>query len=205
MHETIGVGTRVLSWNGFSLLSPGPILRPFVIIRSIFQGISVAGALNGLATLPTMATVLRSSRPQDSRSSTEKDELSLDLKTASVTTLEVSEPPRRRWWQPFRTNSGLDGIATQPSVFDDPSTLDIYRPPTSYENTHRFDPSARWTWREEFVSAPGLRSTRVSDGPLSAGRSEDRLESLPLGIYHVLRSRPRPNQHLTSQHRQLPQ
>jgi len=34
-------------------------------------------------------------------------------------------------------------------VFDDPKTLEIYRPPPVYENAHRFDPDARWTWREE--------------------------------------------------------
>jgi len=45
----------------------------------------------------------------------------------------------------------LDAIATQPSVFDDPVTLELYRPPQSYENTHRFDPNARWTFREEKV------------------------------------------------------
>lgn len=59
-----------------------------------------------------------------------------------------------RWfWQIFnRDDSSLDEIATQPSVFDDPVSLEVYRPPPQYENAHRFDPNARWTWREELVS-----------------------------------------------------
>ncbi|KAG9075884.1 hypothetical protein FRC06_009841, partial [Ceratobasidium sp. 370] len=56
-----------------------------------------------------------------------------------------------RWWQRNTVNVDPDSIATQPSVFDDPKTLEIYRPPAVYENAHRFDPDARWTWREEKV------------------------------------------------------
>ncbi|KIJ66393.1 hypothetical protein HYDPIDRAFT_86987 [Hydnomerulius pinastri MD-312] len=59
-------------------------------------------------------------------------------------------PRRRRFWQLSTSKDhDLDGVATQPSVFDDPVTLDVYRPPPQYENAHRFDPDARWTWREE--------------------------------------------------------
>lgn len=55
-----------------------------------------------------------------------------------------------RLWKRRKVN--LDAIATQPSVFDNPVTLELYRPPPQYENAHRFDPLARWTWREEKVS-----------------------------------------------------
>lgn len=48
-----------------------------------------------------------------------------------------------------RNKQSLDATATVRSVFDDPALARHYYPQPGYENLHRFDPSFRWTFREE--------------------------------------------------------
>ena len=87
---------------------------------------------------------------------TTQDEVTYDKDSGRVSPKErplvsqLHDRPPTRFWR-WMAEHDLDAIATQPSVFDDPVTLEVYRPPQSYENAHRFDPNARWTFREERV------------------------------------------------------
>jgi hypothetical protein len=94
----------------------------------------------------------------DDNSLDNKEELRLstsshhDLPLAALQGAKTSNGLSSLWNSWKRPALDLDAIATQRSVFDDPVTLEIYRPPPDFENTHRFDPDARWTYREERVS-----------------------------------------------------
>ncbi|POS74762.1 major facilitator superfamily transporter [Diaporthe helianthi] len=81
----------------------------------------------------------------------------------------------------------LDEIATHPSVYDDPSIAQFFAPTARYENLHRFDPGARWTWREELVRQDHLlyirsecRADSNDRGNLSQANTDNFLEDLGL-------------------------
>ena len=108
------------------------------------------------ATSPTSSTMFNSwSHPE--KVSAMKDNLQIEDRSCSDLVDEEEEGQSISNWAKAlfgkQTNSPADpdAIATRRSVFDDSHLARFYWPRQSHENIHRFDPSARWTYREEKV------------------------------------------------------
>ncbi|KAI8944842.1 major facilitator superfamily domain-containing protein [Xylaria longipes] len=67
----------------------------------------------------------------------------------SIPPLGQPQEEKKFWFQRGK-NYNPHAIATQPSVYDVEEMKDQYKPRSDWENVHRFDPLARWTWGEEY-------------------------------------------------------
>ncbi|KAL0941474.1 transporter YIL166C-like protein 1 [Colletotrichum truncatum] len=95
--------------------------------------------------------VVESVKPAIESASDSSESVNKTVPKESIASIEPLGKPRpeRRFWFQKRKNYDKTSIGTQPSVYDDAVLAPQYQPRDDWENLHRFNPSARWTWEEE--------------------------------------------------------
>ncbi|RAH46335.1 putative MFS transporter [Aspergillus brunneoviolaceus CBS 621.78] len=99
-------------------------------------------------------SALDGKHPLEDVQATSIDSPAGDTKDKSSSLAEPDDEPQSRSLFAFfsarkKKTIDLDAVATTRSVFDDSNLARFYQPHADYENLHRFDPSERWTYREE--------------------------------------------------------